>query len=147
MNSIGPKSAQASPLQAEARPRARPPCRLCRKSPVFLNNLKRVLALFSWVADTCRKVPALPFLHSLKSPTANDAGPRSGKLSPADLLNDRRPTLVETKFKTHRSFPLTQFYYWDSKSSCPRRQRGQWMNMGVLDDPGRSSSIRGVKQH
>ena len=87
MKSSGLNPARTGPARAEARPRA-PALQVLQKGPVFLNNLKRGHNSITCVADTCRKVPALPFLHSLKSPMANDARPRSGELSPADLLND-----------------------------------------------------------
>jgi hypothetical protein len=100
MNSSGLNPARTGPARAEARPRARLRWWICTKAPAILNILKRVAILFQESLTFHRKVPALPFLHGLKSPTANDAGPRSGERTSANLLNDRRPISAETEFKT-----------------------------------------------
>jgi hypothetical protein len=46
-----------------------------------------------------KNIPRVLFLHRPKSTTANSAGPSSGELVPAGLLDDGCSTSVESKFK------------------------------------------------
>jgi hypothetical protein len=97
MNSVGLNSAQPAHSRGELHARPRPRGSFTREPSGVWISIEEPYALFNWVTDTCGKVPTLLFLHSLKSPMANDAGPRSSELSPADLLDDRRPTMAETE--------------------------------------------------
>jgi hypothetical protein len=69
MNSSRLNPARTGPARVEARPR----WRICTETPTVLNILKRVTILFQESLTFHRKVPTLPFLHGLKSSTANDA--------------------------------------------------------------------------
>jgi hypothetical protein len=60
-----------------------PARQFCIKSPAFQDNQKRVLALFSWVADICRKVPGFLFLYTARSTTVSGVRPISGDPVPA----------------------------------------------------------------
>jgi hypothetical protein len=97
MNSPGLNLAQAAQLWAEARPR---PCRLCTEALVLLNNLKESKALFNTVTDIYQRTPTLPSFYNLKSSSSSGAAELRRAHVPANSLQDRRPTLVEIKFKT-----------------------------------------------
>ena len=100
MNSSGLNPARTGPARAEARPRARAPALVdLHKGPRYFEYPEAGHNTIPGVADISQKSPCTSISSRFEVP--------DGERRRVMLW---RPTLAETEFKTHRSFPLTQFY-------------------------------------
>jgi hypothetical protein len=93
LNSSGPNLAHAAQLKWKARARA---CAadFADKALSFWVTASGLLALFTRVADTCRKDPELLILHSARSSTTHGGDPSTSELRLAGARNDcHSPTI------------------------------------------------------
>jgi hypothetical protein len=100
MNSFGPKLAQVGPTTGRSARTLARGTDFVNRPPSFWITWSGIVTLFLESLTVYKNIPIVPFLHSPKSTTVNSAGPSSGEPTPADLLDDRRPTLADTEFKS-----------------------------------------------